>query len=652
MVSCLYCAAVEYRFLVETKASVPNFPIHSSFPHHDSCDALRQSAEAGCEMCSIILEAITRTCLKNGRVDPGGLPVFPEGELEVGGASIDVRPVWAKRPGSSIEKVGELRALLIPEDWNDPWEAANAPLADIAVAAVDRWIAQCAGQHVPCPGNSPNEFVPTRLVAVDGPDPDAVKLLDAGCGTMPANTPYVALSHCWGLTMPDAAKTRLDNVEQHRRTIRLADLSNTFVDAIRFTRRLKIPYIWIDSLCIIQDSLPDWECEASQMADLYSCARVTLAASGSSDGTQGCRLGDLGRDMWWPCVDSHLPGGIRFRTSSWTDQTSGVVDSDPLHQRGWTLQERELSPRVVHFSRDGLRWECRCLRASLHFPWGDHLAIKGYGRVLDDGRGMGKTLHALPPSSPGQAAPDPALSRRAMFEWFHLVQLYTRRLLTQTSDSLPAISGVARVFARLTPGEYHAGLFASHGPLGLLWSREDFTDSTGNRRGTRRPPEYTAPSWSWASVVGAVAWAQGTMDTTEDMASIIRASTTPRFTDPMGQVRDGTLEIAGPLLLLQTKPATSLDFEPQAGRITSKADVFAMVKGKMSKVGFMQFDVQEDVCASVYGLACVKEGRSSIFGLAILPVNLAEKRFRRIGRFRSNSMPWGEGVSSERVTII
>ena len=652
MVSCLYCAAVQYRFLVETKFSGVSYG-YGSFPHHEHCEALRESAGAGCRMCGVILEAITRKCLEAGLVGPDGDPMYPEGQLEVGGAVVGVRPVWAKRPGSDLEKVGELRTVAVPADWEDPWDAVDAPMLDIMVAAVDRWIARCAEQHDACPRNTQSDFVPTRLVDVSGPDLDTVRLLDAGCGTMPADAPYVALSHCWGLTMPDSAKTTEENVAQHRRAIPLADLSNTFVDAIRFTRSLGIPHIWIDSLCIIQNSVSDWEREAAQMASIYSQARVTLAASGSSDGSQGCGVGSLGREVWWPYVDSHLPGGLRFRMCSWSAKSGDTVDRDPLHQRGWTLQERELSPRVVHFSKDGLRWECRCLRASLHFPWGDTLAMKGYGRVLDDNRGHGKTLRAVLPLSNSQATVDPGLARLAMFEWFHLVRLYSRRLLTQPSDALPAISGLARVFDGFTRGEYHAGFFTSHGPLGLLWSRDGvFKDSAGNKRRACRPPGYTAPSWSWASVIGAVTWSLEKVDATEEMASIIRVATIPRFTDPLGQLRDGLLEIAGPFIPLLTKPAAGIYQDTQASGHTSNADVFAEVKGKLSKVGFMSFDVQEDMCDSVYGLACARDGQSSIFGLALAPVNLAEKQFRRVGHFRSNQLPWRDGAPTEYVTII
>ena len=355
MRNCFFCTAIEYRYYVETKIPVGNFG-HSSFLHHDNCDELRQSADAGCRMCRVLLEAIAKSCLKKGQVDPDGTPIYPQGHsMEIGAPrSDDTRAIWL-RQGPDFNIVGEVRTVTIPDDWADPWGNADAPLDTASVAAVDCWISQCEERHDDCRGTSAGTFMPTRLVHVDGQDPTMVRLLDAGIGTTPADAPYVALSHCWGLTMPDSAKTTLQNLDDHRRAIPLTDLSATFVDAIQFTRRLKIPFVWIDSLCIIQNSTQDWEREASQMAAIYSNARVTLAASGSSDGTQGCRLGELSREVSWPYVDSHLPGGLRFRTCSWAAGSSDVVDSDPLQRRGWTLQERELSPRMAHFSRDGLR---------------------------------------------------------------------------------------------------------------------------------------------------------------------------------------------------------------------------------------------------------------------------------------------------------
>jgi hypothetical protein len=43
----------------------------------------------------------------------------------------------------------------------------------------------------------------------------------------------------------------------------------TFFDATIITRELGYRYLWIDSLCIVQDFLEDWEAESQNMGNIY-----------------------------------------------------------------------------------------------------------------------------------------------------------------------------------------------------------------------------------------------------------------------------------------------------------------------------------------------------------------------------------------------
>ncbi|RSM05408.1 hypothetical protein CDV31_009560 [Fusarium ambrosium] len=64
-------------------------------------------------------------------------------------------------------------------------------------------------------------------------------------------------------------------------------LPRTFRDALNITRPLGIRYLWIDSLCIIQDDPEDWQAEAVQN-DTYLGSANNIAASDALDSTQGC----------------------------------------------------------------------------------------------------------------------------------------------------------------------------------------------------------------------------------------------------------------------------------------------------------------------------------------------------------------------------
>jgi hypothetical protein len=77
-------------------------------------------------------------------------------------------------------------------------------------------------------------------------------------------------------------------MESHRRGIAWSEVSKYFRDAIAITRKLGIRYLWIDSLCIIQDDREDQELEAIKMGSVYGNAYLVLAATAAADGDVGC----------------------------------------------------------------------------------------------------------------------------------------------------------------------------------------------------------------------------------------------------------------------------------------------------------------------------------------------------------------------------
>jgi len=164
---------------------------------------------------------------------------------------------------------------------------------------------------------------------------------------------YVALSHCWGSgRVGRVVRTTKKTFPDFTKAVDVARLNRTYQDAIMVTRRLGFRYLWIDSLCIIQDDKDDWEREAAQMAQVYSQAHLTIAASAASDGSQGLLRSEPGLPRLKLSVDSENnalnrgcsigPNILRFRRL--------VVA--PLNTRAWTLQERVLSPRIIHFAHD------------------------------------------------------------------------------------------------------------------------------------------------------------------------------------------------------------------------------------------------------------------------------------------------------------
>lgn len=127
-------------------------------------------------------------------------------------------------------------------------------------------------------------MLPTRVLDVNAHGPGGalgVRLIE----THGVRDHYIAVSHCWGPS--DRLTTLKSNILNHLEYIPFGALAVTFQDAVIIARELDVKYVWIDSLCIIQDDHSDWERQAVRMGDVYSNAYLTVAALGSSDDADG-----------------------------------------------------------------------------------------------------------------------------------------------------------------------------------------------------------------------------------------------------------------------------------------------------------------------------------------------------------------------------
>ncbi|RSM20689.1 hypothetical protein CDV31_000376 [Fusarium ambrosium] len=282
--------------------------------------------------------------------------------------------------------------------------------------------------------------------------------------------------------MPKLKKT---NINEFMQRIRPADLPFTFHDAIRLCRNLGIRYIWIDSLCIIQDSKKDWLKESSNMGKVYEYSFCNIAATSASS-VQG------GLYSW---RDSHLitPHTTRinwkghegeyifFLDSHWFESISRAH----LNGRGWVFQERLLSPRTLHFSSQ-LFWECRTLKACETYPCG----LPSEPSILGDD---------VDQTFPGSTKDwRDGLERDGFGYWELLMQMFCRCYLTKESDRLAAIAGIASQAQPLLNDEYLAGLWKSQLPHVLLWKLQNMVGQEDLI--VTRPTKYRGPSWTWASL--------------------------------------------------------------------------------------------------------------------------------------------------------
>ena len=167
--------------------------------------------------------------------------------------------------------------------------------------------------------------------------------------------PYLTLSHRWGGPYQEYWTTKA-NIDARSISLPYASLPPTFQDAITTTRRLGFEYIWIDSLCIVQDDPDELHAEMKKMEDIYSGAACTLAATSASGCTDGFLRRDLTLDIRTEQKRSEDPADTFVIAAASAFSTE--IEGAELNTRGWILQERALSRRTLHFGRAQTYWEC------------------------------------------------------------------------------------------------------------------------------------------------------------------------------------------------------------------------------------------------------------------------------------------------------
>ncbi|KAJ4354629.1 uncharacterized protein N0V89_006366 [Didymosphaeria variabile] len=346
--------------------------------------------------------------------------------------------------------------------------------------------------------------LPTRVITVGSGEAD-IRLHE----TEQTTGMYACLSHPWGKR--PLVRTLKENLSQFKAGIPWSVLPRTFQDAIDFTRRLGLQYIWIDSLCIIQDDPLDWQREAAQMATIYQHAYVTLAASKATDSSRGLYTSSL--DPKYQAQQLSLVNDVDdtdFPLLACSDllHIDGFFDFFPISRRAWVYQERLLSARVVHFAGAEVNWECNSARNC------ECGKISSGAEILPDKMHFAGSLAELNGKFSGQDGEAPLAIRnetnrspdystfspsllqspqwgQSIKAWRQAVKQYAQLNLTFPKDRFPALAGIARMWDPQYQSQYLAGLWRPSIHLDLLWLVY---------KPCRRPSEWRAPTWSWASL--------------------------------------------------------------------------------------------------------------------------------------------------------
>jgi hypothetical protein len=198
--------------------------------------------------------------------------------------------------------------------------------------------------------------LPTRVLEVQSAEGSDLLRLRENEKTNRIYGRYMALSHRWGVDN-EPFTTSKGNREERCKSINFDALPKTFQDAVTVTRKLGISYLWIDSLCIVQDDEEDWETESRKMESVFANAYCTIAATSAEDS----RAGFLERRLNRRSVRL-VDGSVGTSFCVYACEIGGSFDNDVtnsiLNKRAWVLQERALSPRTIHFSAGETYWEC------------------------------------------------------------------------------------------------------------------------------------------------------------------------------------------------------------------------------------------------------------------------------------------------------
>ncbi|KAI1778787.1 HET-domain-containing protein [Hypoxylon cercidicola] len=620
---CSICVNFDVRkLLLETEAQQPKSfndpsapdtleclrpPIPYFFEQHPNLLSLRSSAHQ-CHLCRCIWYSYARNAHPSELTDEALREITNARQIFIGTLAWDVTlnglphvAVIQDGGRGAIRTLASFEVCALRGD--EPHDHQNLLARSIhsnsgseeCLRLAARLLRRCINEHKSCSSQYPvSSELPTRVIDTHGETP---RLVDGNGG----HGTFAALSYCWG---GDTDFTLTRATEQLFRKGRPLDqFPATLRDAINITKALGIRYIWIDALCIIQDSKQDWEQESSRMREVYTGAAVTIAAACSQKTSEGIfreRPATTHPTCWLDWRDGTEPTPkvfLRHGFELWDERMRQSV----LNTRGWVLQETLLAPRTLWFGHQQLCFECpkgsvdeagRTIRIvdqyrSKEFiqelrerplpSWKKRLLPLLHGlrlplAIVVPWLSLSNIIHAknlftirhraivwVPFTLQGCFKPPANSLGLSHFNlWLRIIENYSSRELTKPADALPALSGLAREFHRATGDTYVAGLWKMDIVQGLSWSRSPLRRKLPNGYVQEEPtlPEtYLAPSWSWASILGrtVICTADTQFDSVKRFAEVIDISIELATHDPFGAVQGGSITLRAPFLKLDTQ---------------------------------------------------------------------------------------------------
>lgn len=333
---------------------------------------------------------------------------------------------------------------------------------------VTKWLKGCEQNHNECDTElgylTLMKELPTRILCLES---DRVVLQE-----YPSWKPaYACVSHCWGSGMEIPITTSV-NLESRQQEVFESSLTKTFSDAVETCRRLQVQYLWIDSLCIIQDSDSDWQRESAKMAGIYRGGVLAIAAAKAVDGSHGC-FAEVASEY----LSKPIPGTtayVRLKPRTLSDAWRSP-EAWPILARGWCYQEFRMSRRTIYFGQQEVTWQCRHERRS---------ESACDNQLLD-------TIRMFPQH--------PQFGDRSSHvdRWHRIVMQYSEKSLTFPKDRFPALAAIVKEEMIFRSEPYLAGLWEMTLLHDICWCIAEARN---------RPVSSLASSWSWVSVSSGVSW--------------------------------------------------------------------------------------------------------------------------------------------------
>ncbi|KAI0859060.1 heterokaryon incompatibility protein-domain-containing protein [Xylaria cubensis] len=493
-----------------------SYPLWNELEHHGTIAKLEASAEIeNCGICRIVVSVYPEGEIKN-------LPDGRESRICTRISWFDykyccwVLQVFASN-GQHLLGDGAILYLSLADASSNSSVFSSFTGDPETLCLARSWFTECCESHDACQPKDPCTY-PKWIISIHQGQP--LRLVK-GSRLQLNHRPYATLSHCWGTVCP--LKLTAGSLSNFLSEIPEACLPKTFRDAINIARSFGIEYLWIDSLCIAQDDLNEWQQESMKMADIYQGSTLNIAATGAEDSSIGLHFARdhraiqniEGVSIPLQCTVTkdlylHVFAGDIYRAG---------IENSPLVSRGWCLQERFLAPRTLHFAKSQIFWECQKKKRCETFPDGIPYMYRASNLrpnvVNDFARNQKPTWFHIHFPDGLELSESARLEKRngrhfvpqSLAEiWAQCVSIYSRTKLTLQSDKLVAISGVARWIHQQTArggnrNVYLAGLWRENLESQLLWRvvgpRKD--EQREDQYYHTKPTQYLAPTWSWAS---------------------------------------------------------------------------------------------------------------------------------------------------------